>query len=213
MPIPVRKWVTVLLIGVALVVVMHFATIKISPFVHSFFDLDREQNVPTWYSSALLLAVAISALVLATLRDATPRWSRGFWPTLALGYAWLSLDETAWLHEQIDGLLLIKWTWFYAPIALVFFVVIAYCLSGPDTKMLRRWVVGGLLVYALGGIGMELVNYLLIGLPRYLRHFQYAAEEGLEMLGTVMVLTGLLLRIDQLGHERSVALPKDSSPD
>jgi hypothetical protein len=65
------------------------------------FDLDREQNVPTLYSSATLL---LSAGLLAMIAIARKRQKKGdslYWVGLAIIFLFLSVDETAGLHERL----------------------------------------------------------------------------------------------------------------
>src|SRR3990167_8888477 len=65
------------------------------------FDLNTEKNVPTWFSSALLLACAF---VLWRIADKTALHKGpdvGHWRLLSLGFVVLSMDETATLHERI----------------------------------------------------------------------------------------------------------------
>lgn len=67
------------------------------------FSLDAEANLPTWFSSALLLtAAALLALVAADALARRGRWAR-HWAGLSLVFVWLSLDETAAIHERIGG--------------------------------------------------------------------------------------------------------------
>src|SRR5919109_4164080 len=57
------------------------------------FSLDREANVPSWFSSALLLtAAAVLALVALDALARNARWGR-HWAGLSLVFVVLSLDE------------------------------------------------------------------------------------------------------------------------
>jgi len=66
------------------------------------FSLDKEANVPSWFSSALLLtAAAVLALVALDALARNAPWGR-HWGGLSLVFVALSLDETAEIHEHID---------------------------------------------------------------------------------------------------------------
>jgi drug/metabolite transporter (DMT)-like permease len=85
-----------LLAGDLLLVALHVATRGAAVV-----DLDAEGNIPTWVSSAKLLAIAVLAY-LAWQREAQDptlkyRW---LWLGVALLFAAMSLDETASLHER-----------------------------------------------------------------------------------------------------------------
>lgn len=73
-------------------------------FAVELLSLSYEQNLPTWYASSLLLACAV--LLAAIGRDAAlcGRRFHRYWLVLAAGFAAMSLDETAELHEQLHGL-------------------------------------------------------------------------------------------------------------
>ncbi|MGH7586442.1 MAG: hypothetical protein ACREMH_09370, partial [Gemmatimonadales bacterium] len=74
--------------------------------LESFFDLDREQNLPTWWSSAKLLAVALVLGATCAARrsvDGRRAWLLAAGAVVALG---LSLDETALLHERLGVVIL-----------------------------------------------------------------------------------------------------------
>src|ERR671937_1350595 len=67
------------------------------------FSLDKEANVPSWFSSALLLtAAAVLALVALDALARNAPWGR-HWAGLSLVYVVLSLDETAEIHERIGS--------------------------------------------------------------------------------------------------------------
>ena len=79
--------------------------VTLPPGVVRIFDLAQEGSMPTWYSSAqLLLATALLA-VIASRKWAIRDQHRLAWLGLTIGFAFLSLDETASLHEEW-GLLL-----------------------------------------------------------------------------------------------------------
>lgn len=62
------------------------------------FDLDRELNVPTWYSSTLLLMAALLLGAVAVGRRAARDPFARHWAGLAIIFMLLSLDEAASLH-------------------------------------------------------------------------------------------------------------------
>src|SRR6476661_8119760 len=63
-----------------------------------FFDASAEANIPTYYSSLLLF---IAALILYVINKTAPRGdNKKYWQILMFIFAWLSVDETASIHEQ-----------------------------------------------------------------------------------------------------------------
>src|SRR3954470_9065451 len=70
----------------------------------SLLSLSYEQNLPTWYASCLLFSCAIALAVIGSDAAARRRRFHPAWMVLAAGFAAMSLDETAELHEQLAGL-------------------------------------------------------------------------------------------------------------
>ena len=89
-----------------------------------------------------------------------------------------------------------KWVFLYAPVAAVFFLWCAYHVVRHERVSLRRWILGGLIVFALGGLACELVSYIFYPLPDVLQRIEFALEEGLEMVGVIFILVGCLLELD-----------------
>ena len=55
-----------------------------------------------------------------------------------------------------------------------------------------RLLLLGLLIFGCGGILFEFISYLYFPLSSKLQQIEYVLEEGLEMLGVLMILTGFL---------------------
>jgi hypothetical protein len=164
-------------------------------------SLSYEANVPTWYSSVLLLGCAF--LLALNAADATRH--RRHWVVLAAVFAYMSLDEVATLHEQLnevfdlgDGVL--RYGWILPAAALVLALGVAYLpfLKALDAVSRRRFLVAGA-VYVGGALLMELplgwwasrygeesLGYVLIDV----------VEETLELAGASLFLLALQLRLE-----------------
>jgi hypothetical protein len=65
------------------------------------FDLDKEQTIPSFYSSLqLTLAACLLGLLAAAGLEPVRRW-RLHWTILALGFLYLAFDEAASIHEML----------------------------------------------------------------------------------------------------------------
>ncbi len=198
--IPVRTLFFSLIGIVFLLLLMHIFTENLSWIPSRKFNLNAEANIPTWYSTILLSSVALISLgVYRSKRDSRP-FERYFWLGFCLIYFFFSLDECAQIHEIIDNHTNIKWVTIYAPFSGTFFAMCAYyfCIIRKDDKRLRYWIVGGLVVFAAGGMGFEMADY--IGqrhncVSPTLDQVETMCEEGLELLGTSMVFVGCLLEL------------------
>lgn len=65
------------------------------------FELDREANIPTLYSSVTILLCAGLLAVIAVAEKRQQRRQYIYWLVLALTFLFLSIDETAGLHERM----------------------------------------------------------------------------------------------------------------
>ncbi len=208
MKYPVYKifWMlTIITIGIlvihsSMVLSKHYTNISLPDFLVGRFDIDGEANLPAWYSTVLLFSVSTTAFLLYCLDNKFSEYNplrRSFWLGFGIVYILLSLDEGAQMHEIIDKLTDIKWVLIYAPLVGFFLLLCLYyfVVIRRDDSALRNWVIGGLVVYATGGLGCEWINHTFRLADAFLQ-IEYVAEEGLEMIGTAMVLTGSLRELN-----------------
>jgi hypothetical protein len=172
------------------------------------FDVDRENSIPTWFSSVQLFVIGL--LLFAQSRR---RGRLGpFLFFLGLGFVFLSADEAASIHERIiDSVkrLNIQWLLFltfngdprawmvpYAVVGLVSGVLLRRYLwvLGRGFRRETALVVVGLAIFAAGGIGLELVSFTFMETPDPEPYdWIVAGEEFLEMAGMSLVLYGVML--------------------
>jgi hypothetical protein len=205
------RWISgFLLAGVALVVVANvvggFVQLLTGRQVPVMVDVAREGNLPTWYSSVLIiLAAALTALV-GKVEKAAGGPHIVHWWGLALVMAWISIDEMLRLHERIEHLIpswmtdpFGEWIhvhpWVLFGLLFVVLFAIAYLPFLRDLPArTRRWIVGAGLVYVLGAVGGEslhgIINTYYGG--GVLTSLANLLEETLEMVGIVIFIHGLL---------------------
>ena len=117
------------------------------------FDLNAEANVPTWYSSALLLASASLLASIAYVRRESGDAFRIQWTILALVFLGLSIDGAAQVHELVaqairaclntDGFLYFAWVIPAALFLVVFAVLYFSFLMDLPAKTRRLFLVAG----------------------------------------------------------------------
>ena len=192
-----------LLFVVFILLGMHFFPESVSWTIANRFNLDGEANVPEWYSAVLLFSVSLSSLAVYLLsrKGIGPDhpWKK-FWLAFAGVYCFLSFDECSRVHEIFDSATALKWVYAYAPFAAIFFVVCVFYFVTirRGEKRVRNWVLGGLIVYALGGLVSEFIGYLFRPLPHGIQQMEFVIEEGLEMIGAITVLMGGLQELRRL---------------
>ena len=180
-------------IAVLIFMVMNFFPDSVSWTIHQRFDLKDESNLPAWFSSMLLLLVSIGSLTLHFLQDKTAKTSR-FWLFMSGVYLYLSADEGAMLHEALSPH--VKWFYVYAPLSGLFFLyVVRHCLRYESTQIRNR-IIGGMLLFAGGSLFFEVLWYYNRPVSDQAYHILAVFQEGCEMIGSITVLSGVLMRLN-----------------
>lgn len=199
MELNARKIILILVItGIILVILNFFPAEWCSSFLpakwciafQNQFNLDLEANIPTWFATLLLFATSLTSYLIYALEHKKNSGTAlsSFWLAFSCIFCFLSLDEASGLHEMVTSALNIEWLWIYAPMGVIFFIICAYFFEYViKKKELTDWILGGMIIYALGVIVSEIAgSYISLGKAGF------AIEEGFEMLGSIMVLTGCL---------------------
>lgn len=177
------------------------------------FNLDKEGNVPAWYSLMKLFAIALCLYFYGRLT--LPKDKLAGWLILAgaVLFAYLSLDEGAELHErfgnrltllatggvgreatpfQITGL----WMVFFAPpllLALIGGIAFLRKRLSISFDIFVKALAGMLIFVLAAGPGDILVNYV----TGDAHIIQTAAEEFGEMVGVTLVLWAAMTLLAQ----------------
>jgi hypothetical protein len=173
------------------------------------FNLNQENNVPTWFSTICLFlcALGLSAIALLEWRRQMPL-SR-YWFALSGTFAILSLDEAASFHETLTGpiraLLHTGGVLYFAWVIPGGLFVIGFALLFSDflrrlpADTRRSFLVAGA-IYVSGALGMEMAGgkYLSVHQrPDFTYEMMAIIEESLEMFGTILFLRGLLRHLEK----------------
>jgi hypothetical protein len=173
-----------------------------------FVDMDREQSIPTWFSSVQLFTIAI----LLVLHGRLSKQLQPYLVLYGLGFMFLSMDEAAVIHEKIiDSAKRLQWKWLlwltfngsnegwmtpYVASGLVA-LLFSYRFFVLLWRNFRREVVLvalGLAIFISGGIGLELLGFYFEDHSSEMPYaWSVAGEEFLEMAGMTVVLYGTLL--------------------
>ena len=210
-----------------LLTVAHLALLMVKTFTDSpvrvlfpLFDLDRESNIPSFFSGCLFLLNA--ALLVAAARTAPERsWSRAVWLIFAAAFVFLSFDELFAVHELLtkpirdalrtSGLLFFAWVIVYIPAFLLLtflFVPVWRRLARP----VRTWIALAAATYLAGAVGVEMVSgayYESVGKHEDLTFgLLVALEEFLEMAGMVMFTHALLVLLQKESGGIRIVFPE-----
>lgn len=165
------------------------------------FDLNREWNIPTWFSVVQLFFVAVLLSVVA-LSEQAKRSPAGYWWGLTVLFLYLSLDEATDMHglwtnvvpdlktgSTMDGFLwVIPATFVVAAVGLIF---LRWTLRLPGRT--RAFFFASGFIYVTGGLGFGVIGSKLADEtftnPAYL--VASTIEEALEMTGVFVMLLGV----------------------
>ncbi|WP_326554073.1 hypothetical protein [Micromonospora sp. NBC_01813] len=184
----------------------------------AFVDVDLEGNLPSWFSTALLLSTA-AVLWHAGASQARRRgpYAR-HWKLLAVIFAFLSLDEAAQVHEagnalgdtvEMAGAVDRSWVLLAMPLTVVFALAYLGFLRHLPTR--TRWLVAVAgTVFVVGAVGMELAGAWLGIAHEGAASLGYllvvAGEETMEMVGVSIFLYAVARHL-QHQPDRSVPAP------
>ncbi len=164
-------------------------------------DVDDERNVPTWFSSALLLLVAASLWRIGTAWRGLGRAHAWRWSMLALAALSMSAEEVVGLHERTiiplrtalgtAGPLYYAWVIPGAALAACVGALSLRLILSLDRVDRNRFLCAGG-VYLVGAIGFEMIGGVFAPPEGALRSAGYLVlttiEEALEMAGLVLAL-------------------------
>ncbi len=208
---------------IAVLVLLHFVGVVAEDVfgdprflkLRALFDLNREQNIPTLFSTMqLLLASLLLAIVFSIARrESNP--DRFYWAGLSLIFACLGADEFCEWHERLiepmrrvfhpTGALSFAWVIPYSALLLLFGLGYArfWWRLPPPTR--QRFAVAGV-IYVGGGIVLEMVGaeiFTLAGWQNLPYDMETMVEEGMEMSGVALFICAILGHLrDRVGAIR-----------
>lgn len=185
------------------------------------FNMDGEANLPAWYSSVLLLCASLLLAVIALAKTRMKDAFRWYWWGLAAGFAWLSADEAAQLHEMLNrpahalpfeatGTLAFPWVVLALPLVAVVAIVYLRFLAALPAATRNLFLLAAFLFLG-GAAGVEMIQAELADAQGISSQpdgwdsdgrfgLDYMAllivEETLEMIGVALFIRALLEYID-----------------
>ena len=181
------------------------------------FNLVKECNIPAWYSSALLLACAAALAAITATKPLEEGAYKRHWMVLSLIFLYISMDETAQIHERINAPLRhalgIGGIFYYAWVIPMFFLLLV--LAANYWKFLlalslrfRRLFLIAAVIYVGGAFGTEfLVNYWVATYdtdPIY--GLLNVVQEVLELTGLSIFLMALLYYLREIVGELRISI-------
>ena len=194
-------------VGIIFTYYINLNSIFINEYIR-LFDFNTETNIPTFFSSILLLicGVLLLCIVIFKKNQQAPYIA---WLGLALIFFFLSIDEFSSIHEKFThptreflgssqkGLLYYAWVIPYGIALISLAILYVKFLKSLPPKILKLFLLSGF-VFLLGAIGFEMIggkHVEIHGEENVLAAIYYSIEELLEMLGATLFAYSLLYYI------------------
>lgn len=182
----------------------------------SFFDLDSEMNIPTFFIFLLLLFCSFLLFLAGFTKNKGKKSFRIYWIFIGLVLFYIAIDELIQIHERLgplfkmpsymDKYLYFPWVIHEMIFVLVVFLLILRWLVRLPKNTRNRFLLAGA-VYVLGAMVFEIIGGYYSSLPSFtLFVFKMisTAEEFLEMLGLIIFIRALLLYIKEVSIDGNV---------
>jgi len=164
-----------------------------------FFSLSCEGNLTTWAVSAILLLCALQLTLITILKRSNRAAYVGHWGFLACAFFYISLDETAQIHEHASDWFDLNGAFYYGWVipAGIVVLLIGLCYLKFLWHLSRRsriqFMIAGA-TYVGGALGVEMGLGLWadsVGDGNFIYSLIDLVEEGMEILGATLFLFAL----------------------
>ncbi len=174
--------------------------------INRFVDLDGESALPTWFSSMQLMLIALTGVMIRKQASVRAR-SKWTWPALIALFTYLSIDETATVHESFGAAACKQfglWIWndhswmiMFAPLILIGLSILVWAafreFRGHRSSF--RLLLSGTAIW-LAALSCEVaqVYFKTVARPSG-SGLAIVFEEFAEMLGATLMWCALLLKL------------------
>jgi len=173
-----------------ILVTYNYTVDEVTWYFLQLFDVNEEENLPTWFSGFNLLVATAFLGILVSEKRRLGDVMKGRWTVLFVGFCFLSIDEIAGLHESVNSIIEPSWAWGGGVIALVLGVYFLPFLKTLPKATFVNFVIAGA-VFVGGAVGMELIGEP-IDSDSLAYNISTMIEEGMEMFGVILFTRGLL---------------------
>lgn len=182
---------------------------RIQYILSTLFYVDKEQNIPTAFSSLLLLFTAC-ILLRITLSMWKNKEAFSHWLVLSCGFLFMSIDEYFSFHERLIGPVhklvqnllnvenvgILRFAWVIPGIVLVGLLLVYFWnFLHSLPQQTKKFFIVSASIYLSGAIGMELIGggfFEAYGVDNLAYSMIATVEESLEMAGVILFIWTLL---------------------
>ena len=198
----------ILLNSIMLIVYFYIGDSNIFDFVQMI-DLDQEANLPTVFSSAILLIAAFLFYLLGQKSKSLQDNQYPYWLGLSIVFTFLGLDEGATIHETLgdmtekyvdaNGYLHYPWVISYTILVTILGFLYFRFFFNMERKLFWSFMKAAA-IFLTGAIGFELLGAKEASLhssDTMLYCYYYTIEESLEMFGVIYLISILLKLLEK----------------
>lgn len=182
-----------------------------------FVDVDAEGNLPTWFSTVLLLSSAVLLAMITTAKKYHGDRYVGHWRGLSFIFLYLSIDECAQIHETFSTPLgdvigshgFLYFTWVVAGAVFVLIVGVFYAKflwHLPLPTRLLFMLAGGM--YVLAVIGLDAFGgnmWYVRGGTSFNYSIETTIEEFIEMQSIILFIYILMTYLKTYASEFQIS--------
>ena len=182
------KWIIIsdfiLIVGTLLYYYIPNNIWNFSGRIFSPFNLQNEMNFAAWWSGIVLLIISLLLYQTSHKNEENKR----SWLTLSFIFFFLFLDEIGSIHERLDkGLFILG----VIGIAVIFFAL-RDLFKKPATRKTALFILLGFALYGFAAL-QEYIEHSY-EIPKSFLGLRAVVEEGTELLGTFVILYGIVLQ-------------------
>ncbi len=132
----------------------------------SLFDFDKEKNIPTFFSSIMMIVCSV-LLFLIAINNKKEKSSFIPWIGISLIFLFLSIDEISMIHEKLivptreafgtSGFLYYAWLIPYGVALIVFILAYTKFLLGLPKNIMLLFLLSGF-IFVTGVVGFEMLG-------------------------------------------------------
>jgi hypothetical protein len=182
-----------------------------------FFNLDMENNLPTYFQTAILFFSALLVLFIAKSNNEKRGIPGHYWMTLFIMVIFMGIDETIQIHEKLDivihkflgyethGIFNFPWVIAGIIISLAFMVYFSFFIRKIDKRTRNMFILSAFL-YLFGAIFMEMMGGFFAdkaGMANFSYQLLSTVEESAEMFGAAVFIKTLMDYIKMEMHDES----------
>jgi hypothetical protein len=179
------------------------------------FSVNKEGNIPSFYSALALLFCSLLLAIISASKKREKDYAAIYWRGLSWIFLYLSIDEAASIHELsthpfrkalgAQGFLYYTWIVPFGLLVLIFIGLYSRFVFSLPKKIKILFITAGS-IFLFGSLGMEAIGGFWdeLGTSNFLYSMIFTLEESLEMIGVLVFIYALMQYIKNYTSIQSI---------